>query len=383
MGTAARSEPACATARGEIVPLTGLRGLAAAWVFLYHAIELTGDLDPLLTRPLRAVGTAGYLGVDLFFVLSGFVIAYHYVDAPLHRSWRDYVGFLWKRLARIWPAHTAALLFFSCGLAIYSPSFDLSLTGFLRSLTMTQAWDFPARQIWNPVAWSVSCEWAAYLVFPAIALMTRRLSVRMAVLGIALAYLALYLAFRIGPMGEGPFSLGLQRIAASFTAGALVFRIWSLRRVPMDVAGWCALGALICGASVIDMRLQRGLSMPEATMLGCVVVYALACSKGSLVRPFARLRHAGCISYSFYLVHWVPLAIARTLLDSAGVTTSAAWVYCAILSSLVIAVALAEFLYRFVEEPGRRWMLAKQPQPILPRRTSVADPGTHTAATGS
>jgi peptidoglycan/LPS O-acetylase OafA/YrhL len=369
MDTAVRNELQCATpsaeagerraSRNEIVPLTGLRGLAAAWVFAYHAIQLTKNLDPAWTLPLRIFGSAGYLGVDLFFVLSGFVIAYNYAATPVTRSPRAYFGFLWKRIARIWPAHTAALLFFACGLAIYSSvPFDLSLTGFLRSLTMTQAWEFPGRQIWNPVAWSVSCEWAAYLVFPLVAIATRRLPLSLAILGIPALYVVLYGAFVIGPWGEGPFSLGLQRVAVSFTAGALVHRIWCLRKVSIDPLGWLALGAMIIGASVVDLSIRPGYSVTRAVILSCVIVYALACSRGALAKVFARLRYAGCISYSFYLVHWVLLAIANTLLVAAHVTANFAWVSVAILASLLSAVALADCLYRHVEEPARRWLVS-------------------------
>jgi len=84
--------------------LTGLRGLAALWVLGYHAWSIPG----------------GYLGVDLFFALSGFVLALNYGDAALHASPRRYGQFLGKRLVRLYPAHLCALLLtLACGL-IYS-----------------------------------------------------------------------------------------------------------------------------------------------------------------------------------------------------------------------------------------------------------------------
>lgn len=341
----------------EILPLTGLRGLAAVWVFLYHAIRLTKDLDPAATGLLRLIGSAGYLGVDLFFVLSGFVIAYNYAQSDLHLSLHRYGGFLWKRLARIWPAHTVALLFFASGLAIYHVKFDLSFVGLLLSLTLTQAWAFPAHQIWNPVAWSVSCEWAAYLVFPLIALVTRALSARLAVIAMLGCYVGLYGAFVIGPWGDGPYSLGLQRVAASFTGGVLVYRIWCTHHNPLNTAGWFAVVALILGTSAIDMLSGRALSVAKAPILSCAVVYTLACATGVLARNFQRFRYAGCISYSFYLVHWTSLALSQAVLTASRTNRSAPWVYVALAASLLMAAAMADFLYRYVEQPAQRWML--------------------------
>ena len=349
--------PGVDAARKEIVPLTGLRGVAAAWVFLYHAMGLTHDLDPGVTWPLRLVASAGYLGVDLFFVLSGFVIGYNYAHEHLHRSWRGYGQFLWKRLARIWPAHTAALLFFASGLAIYQVDSDLSLVGLLKSLTLTQAWSLPGQATWNPVAWSVSCEWAAYLTFPLIALATQRLPPLLAIIGIGCCYVGLYGAFIVGPWGEGPNSMGLQRVAANFTAGVLVFRIWSARRVPMNLAGWVAITGLILGSSFIDMVSERSLSVAKLPILSCALVYTLACATGPLARTFARLRYAGCISYSFYLVHWVGLSMVQSLLHANGVNDSRLWVYAGIGVGIVIAIAMADFLYRNIERPAQRWMM--------------------------
>ena len=88
--------------------LTGLRGIAALWVFLFHAELLTADMTDGSFDFLKMVASAGYLGVDLFFVLSGFVIAYNYADLELHRSVSKFSDFLWKRLARIYPAHLLA-----------------------------------------------------------------------------------------------------------------------------------------------------------------------------------------------------------------------------------------------------------------------------------
>ena len=65
-------------AQGEIEALTGLRAVAALWVFLFHASNFADRIGSDLAPALRFVGAGGFLGVDIFFVLSGFVLAYTY-----------------------------------------------------------------------------------------------------------------------------------------------------------------------------------------------------------------------------------------------------------------------------------------------------------------
>ena len=81
--------------RPELRSLTGLRGVAALWVLWYHACDAARTPQ---------FGFGGYLGVDIFFVLSGFVLAYNYAGVRL-----TYAGFLWKRLARIYPVNLVTL----------------------------------------------------------------------------------------------------------------------------------------------------------------------------------------------------------------------------------------------------------------------------------
>src|SRR5690242_14121324 len=90
----------------EIRALTGLRGVCAVWVMLFHAFFCA----PFFGTPLDWVLSAGHMGVDVFFVLSGFVLAYNYADA----TWtaRSYGAFLRKRFARIYPVHAFMLLVF-------------------------------------------------------------------------------------------------------------------------------------------------------------------------------------------------------------------------------------------------------------------------------
>src|SRR5471032_1559875 len=87
----------------DLRPLTALRFFAAMWVVLYHYWpNLNGEHMPALVAH-------GYLGVELFFVLSGFILCHVYLDQFASGRFR-YGGFLWARLARVYPLHIAALV---------------------------------------------------------------------------------------------------------------------------------------------------------------------------------------------------------------------------------------------------------------------------------
>ena len=89
---------------GEIRALTGLRIVAAVWVVLHHFEGVVTQAFGEYLRPLHPLMATGWLGVDLFFLLSGFVLTHSY----LHRmgatfSLRGSACFLWARIARVWP----------------------------------------------------------------------------------------------------------------------------------------------------------------------------------------------------------------------------------------------------------------------------------------
>lgn len=96
--------------RGEIKALTGLRIVAALWVVLFHFRPMLGDASPDFRDALAPVLNCGAQGVDLFFILSGFVLTYNYLDR-MGRSWstRATLHFLWLRLARVWPVYLVTL----------------------------------------------------------------------------------------------------------------------------------------------------------------------------------------------------------------------------------------------------------------------------------
>ena len=133
--------------RTEISALTSLRGVAALTVLIFHVIP----------------GFRGYLAVDLFFLLSGFVLTHVYHEIEL--TWQSYFSFSKARLARIYPVHLMMLVVL---LPMLDTRPDFSSGGLLSSLLFMQS---PWHSIcWNYASWSISAEWHSYLLFPILIL---------------------------------------------------------------------------------------------------------------------------------------------------------------------------------------------------------------------
>lgn len=353
----------------EIGALTGLRGIAAAWVLLLHVSHALRGTSDAAYQFAKAIGVGGFLGVDIFFVLSGFVLAYNYSDAGTGSSFRSYVQFLWKRLARIYPVHIAALVLFSVSL-LAAIALDLPASlgridfgrALIETLTLTHAWHVPVHRSWNVVSWSISAEWAAYICFPVISWLVLRLNSRRWVLiTIAALYAALAYAAITGEH-RGTMSYGLIRIFAAFPAGVLLFRLWTISGQPtsskFDGAALIALLTMLIGGNYAANRFGSVDTLAVAAALSAVLVYCLACSSGMLSRILSSsiALHLGRISFAFYMVHLTIISIGSWIVLKHGMQMHAAWV---IGAAVLVAYAVAVWFYRSIEEPARRWMLTK------------------------
>lgn len=364
----------------EIKALTGLRIVAAVWVVLFHFRPLLHEAAPAFAEALAPVLNCGAQGVDLFFILSGFVLTWNYLDR-MGPSWsmRATLHFLWLRLARVWPVylvtlHLAALwLIFTLNVGHVPPedTSQYTATSYLRQLFLVQLWFQPYfdGSSWDGPAWSISAEWLAYLLFGAIIVVvfrvaraTRARSLMWLAIAASLPPVVLLLA-----TGEfyTPWSW-LPRIVMQFTAGALACAAVRKLRLTDDSrrsAGY--LSILLATVIVGLLYFFDAHPMNTVTDTGGLVdvlfvplVVCLAVGIGSLPAVLSTrfLVYGGQISFGLYMVHelvhtawlWAAEQFELTLSGFAGKPT--------LIGLLGIAVLGAVLLYHLVEEPARRWM---------------------------
>jgi len=338
---------------GRLDALTGLRGIAAWLVVLYHVRpSLTGIVPGAVVEGLGK----GYLAVDVFFVLSGFVIWLNYADSVASGGWAATGRYLWRRFARVWPLHAVILAaFVALAVGLWATGRDTSAYPFAElplHLLMIQNWGFTEALTWNDPAWSISTEFAAYLLFPLLALTAARLPrvSPLTLLGIAgllcIAVWALFAANGHALLGADIPRLGLWRCLAEFALGCTACALW--RRSAGTAAGWlgCALGWIAGGLA---------LGWPETAIVPLVVIsaiLALALADGPVSRRLGSgfVLWLGEISYSTYLSHVLLFTLFK--LAFVGPDLQLGWLGLVAYLALVLAVSAA--LYRWVERPAQR-----------------------------
>ena len=343
----------------EIRSLTGLRGAAACLVMMYHFTAGGAGFGPLAPLVLR-----GYQAVDLFFVLSGYVMALTYGRRPRTGGGAAYLLFLGRRLGRVYPLYLAATLF---RLAVATPGWDGMAV--LANLGMVQAWGL-ADSIGGPT-WSISTEFAAYVAFPALLLLTAARGSAAATAAVCLAVLAVVAgqdaavlhqvqageALRRGALdvfGAGtPFPL--LRCIAGFTLGLAAFR---LAQAPV-LARWMAkpLAGDVAALAVVALMLLPG---TDVLLVAAFVplVATLAAGRSRIARVLGRpvMHWLGTVSYSIYLVHRPVEDLLRPALTSALQALRVPHAFSAAAALMVPPVLLMSALtYRLIEQPCRIW----------------------------
>ncbi|WP_139801601.1 acyltransferase family protein [Mycobacterium angelicum] len=368
--------------KGEIKALTGLRILAALWVVLFHFRPMLADASPDFRENLAPVLNCGAQGVDLFFILSGFVLTWNYLDRMgRHWSVREHLHFLWLRLARVWPVylvtlHLAALLVILTLHFGHTPLPEagrLTAISYVRQVLLVQLWFQPYfdDSSWDGPAWSISAEWLAYLMFGGLVLVIFRMT------HATRARTLIWLAFAasLPPvmmlLASGQFYTPwswLPRIVTQFIAGALAAA--AVRRLrPTDrirrVAGYVSVLLIAAIVGILywyDAHPITGVidSSGVVDVLFVPVVLTLAIGVGSLPRLLSTrvMVYGGQISFCLYMVHelvhtawrW---AVVNFRLQPWLPDNPWRW---NVFGLLAIAIVLSMLLYHFVEEPARRWM---------------------------
>ena len=366
--------------RNDIPALTGLRAVAAWWVVAYHfRLTLASPSLGWLVPPL----SAGFVAVDIFFVLSGFVLTLKYFDefseflgkgATL--SWRlqGWLGFLGKRLARIYPLHFVMLCAYLLNpLALYLFSSQRAWAAgydpayFLLSLLLVQNWGFEIALQWNIPAWSISTEWLAYGLFPlliALVAQTQRRGAMALLLlaGAACALLSLAYFWRgVSTLALGIEALGAWRCVCGFLVGVVLARLRALH--PLQTARWAGPAVLCIGLIALLCLAQGVHDHVYVPVLAAALVLWVSGSPPVASRLLASrwLVVLGTVSYSTYLAHYFIKDWVKFLSAAPGPLQFVIY--------LALVAAASFFLHRTVEVPGRHWMenLGRAPRLNLDR----------------
>jgi peptidoglycan/LPS O-acetylase OafA/YrhL len=338
----------------DLRALTGLRFLAALWVVLYTAWpHLDVDFVPVAV-------TRGYLGVEAFFILSGFILSHVYLEAVGQKRF-GYGGFLWARLARVYPLHLVTL-FGMIGLGLAAGVAGLAIDGSLTdwralpaNLTLTHAWGLAPSSAFNHPSWSISAEWFAYLAFPAFAFVAWRLRDRPVLATVLAAVFALGLYAAFEPLAgysltEATFRWGALRIVPCFALGCALYLVH--RRGPIPHAGPVALISGAAALASASLGLWDAITVLAAGGL-ILGLGALDNTRAGVLGSRAGV-YLGEISYSIYMV-CAPVLLVMT--NVAARLTGAEDKRFHIIVWLVVVAAIpvtAMATYHLVERPARK-----------------------------
>lgn len=336
---------------GKIKPLTGIRFFAAMSVLAFHygaGFSDRAGFPSFVVTFLRN----GYMGVSLFFVLSGFILTFNYSDRQWAGSdWRKYIT---ARLARIYPVYVLALV-----LALPILSNSLSFAEMMRVLLMIQSWggiESNDGYLWVMQAWTLSVEFFFYLMFPIALFFLKKMRAEVIALFVVILFALIHF------YGTSSIAPGTAHVDASSVAWALP--------LPMVRFPEFLLGMLICrlaadyyfrmisfsngyylglNVALILMLMATAstrLAVASVTILFCVLILQLCCGDNKLTQLLSSptLMLLGGASYALYILQgpireWMRLLLPKPM-DS-------------ILNPFVLVV-VSILVFYFVEEPARK-----------------------------
>ena len=365
--------------------LDGVRGIAVVAVLAYHMdLAWTGG---------------GFLGVEVFFALSGFLITQLIVD-ELSRTGRvDAWAFAKARARRLLPALVTCVVATLALFAWLAPAAGLRADG-LASLLYVQNWHLvvaglPYSEAFarpSPLLhlWSLSVEGQLYLLWPLLlvgVLATARRSTALLVTVLLAFASALLMALRYDPDGGSLAYYATDARASGFLVGAALAWVWRppawsaplprVARWGIDVAGIAALVTLVVGFVAVtefDAGLYTQGGFLRVGLLAAVLILAATRGGGVVAALLSRppVVAVGRRSYGLYLYHWPVFVLGREL-------PLPLWKIN--LLGLLVTVAVAEASYRWIETPVRRGGLgALMGRLRLPRAGAVIACGAVTSA---
>lgn len=347
----------------RFVALDSLRGICAIIVAIYHF----STISILASVPFVK---NGFLFVDFFFVLSGFVIASSYGERL--RSGFSIGRFMFLRLGRLYPLHLFVLtLYLVVAIARHDGAY--SANNFWSTALLLQAFSHGHLDNWNPPSWSISAEVWTYLVFALVCQFSGKLLPLL--LAAIIVCVPPILWFTTDRYLDVCFEGALLRCLFGFSMGALAFMFWSRYRLPAlssTVHTLMETIMVIASLSIVSIAGAGPLSfLAPPIFVGSILVFAEqrgAISSALTTRPLELL---GTLSYSIYMTHMFVQARILNLIGAASKfvqlpiskepfepqTISANLPLAAditIILMIGVVIGCAYLTYTYVEDPFRR-----------------------------
>lgn len=348
-----------------------LRGIAVLMVVLHHA---HGNLFTWVTPNMTRFYTyfSGWVGVDLFFAISGFVIARDLVprlqasrgsETTLRLVLAFWVRRIWRLLPSAWlwlaVILVASVVFNQTGaFGAFRTNLEATVAGVLQIANIRFAesfmnWPYGASFVY----WSLSLEEQFYLLFPLVILLARRYLVY-AMLMLVLTQFFLVRTPMLMVFRTDALALGVLLALWSRHHSYELFKPVVLGRFRSGLA--MAAGALLCMWVLGSDQLNNvSIKIGMIALISAALVWVASYDQGylSIPRPFSKvLIWLGARSYGIYLIHIPAFFFTRELWYRlhGGVEFDPAFFYPFLLTATVLIVLLCEFNYRFVETPFRR-----------------------------
>lgn len=344
---------------GEIKSLTGIRGIAAVYVILYHIMHYSTKIQFIKN---------GYIAVDLFFVLSGFIMTYTYKKQFIQSlSATNYLVFMNHRFSRIWPVYAFWVFYF---MIFLTEKVNFSPIPLISNLLLIQNWGLASPYI-GP-SWSVSVELATYLTFPFLCMSIFNRGELFTLLAIVTSVLILaVLAYskelsidwlQHGYSGRmdvashdnvGP----VLRCMAGFTLGVASLKLFHYMQKSFSVVQ-ANITTIIISFAIIASLSTSGLDVLTIVLFALLIPSLGAkdsiISKAISCKP---IHFLGVISYSMYICHILVLSLYKGYINdfvSFAIRDAKYRSDASTFLSLMMIIIIATASYYLIEKPTRK-----------------------------
>ena len=322
----------------EIKSLTGVRGIAALYVVAFHLIpqNFGGHIDNFLIN--------GYLSVDFFFLLSGFIMSMVHNEFSI-KGKGDYTYFLFKRFVRIYPLYIFLYIATQFLVLLYNGNKESYISLLINGFLLQSLFGYNYIQS----SWSISTELFAYLSFPLMLFVISKTKyitpVFLAVLS-ALIYLSVnnqILSLSLGIAGGWQ---SILRCLADYSLGIIAFVLYKNGNVINKITSYSLTALLFI--LLIFRPVDIFVVLICAAIIPSLIDNTNVVSKALSTKP---VHYLGQISYSLYLVHSLFINQLNFIFNGLGNGKLPAIFAASILTSIAT--------YHFIEQPCRIWLTSR------------------------